>query len=193
MPVIGEFHDKYWRARAGAPAPPTYTGDASQYPAWQTSVTMHCSLVGGLIEAVTVLWARLQWLWRVARRLRLNSLTSEQLAVLDQAIALMQGPPWATAQGLVQQVATSPGFHRPEQWVEYSRAIKANPGQAQNVFRHVKVVHALTASHPELTNPEVHLLAEMGYHAFARIDRRERQIVTHPSRIVEHVKVHVAR
>ena len=152
---------------------------------------MSLSLVTGLIEAVSILWARARWFWRVTRRLRLNSLTIEQLAVLDQAIALMQGSPWDTAQALVRECATSPGFHRPGAWVEYSRAVKASAGQAQNVFRHVKVVHALTAAHPELTNPEAHLLAELGYHAFARIDRRERQIVDHPKQFIEHAKTHV--
>ena len=149
---------------------------------------MSLSLVAGLVEALTALWARAKWYWRVTRRLRLKDLTIEQFAVLDQAIALMQGPPWDTAQELVRQCATSQGFHRPGAWVEYSRAVKASAGQAQNIFRHVKVVHELKAAHSELTNPEAHLLAELGYHAFARIDRRERQIVDHPSQQIEHAK-----
>ena len=210
MPTIASFHGKYWRARANGIVAPG-AADPWQYPAWQTSVTMSLSLVAGFVEALTVIWARVRWCWRIMRRLRLdrltvdqfewywrvtqrfqlNTLTVEQFAVLDRAIALMQGPRWGDAQALVRQCATSPGFHRPEAWVEYSRAGKASTGQAQNIFRHVKVVHALTKAYPELTNPAAHLLAELGYHAFAGIDRRERQIVDHPKQFVEHAKTHV--
>lgn len=133
----------------------------------------------------------LRWLWAVIRQLGVMRLTVEQLAVLERAVTLMQGPEWADAQQAVQVCATTPKFHQVSQWLEYGRAIKADGGQAQNVYRHVKVVQALKAAHPSLTNPEAHLLAELAYHGFARIDRRTVQIVTHTKHLTAHVVQHV--
>lgn len=147
--------------------------------------------MGSMFGAVQAWWERLVWLWVTVRRLRLLSLTSEQLAVVERAVRLMQGSHWAEAQRAVQACASSPKFHKPEQWVEYSRAVKANPGQAQNVFRHLKVVQGLRATHSNLTNPEAHFLAELAYQGFARIDRRDVQIVQHQKRLIPHAAQHV--
>ena len=188
MPTIGGFHAKFWKTRANG-AGPGGTAARWMYPQWQASIiTMSASFVGGCVEALWALWARLQWTWRLHRRLQVSRLTDAQLAVLERAVTLMQSPFWANAEQAVQVCATTPKFHQSQQWVEYSRALKANAGQAQNVFRHIKVVRDLVAAHPALTNPEAHFLAELAYQGFARIERRDVKIVHHASRHIEHPK-----
>lgn len=111
----------------------------------------------------------------------------EQRAVFRRVAAAVSSRYWGEALGHVRACATSPKFHQPEQWVEYSRALKANIGQAQNVFRHIKVVHALKAAHPEMSNPDAHLFAELAYQGMTHTGRPAR-IVDHPRRIIEHEK-----
>lgn len=188
MPVVGEFHGKFWRARANTPAP---VGASSpwMYPPTQAGViTLSLVVCGVPLEALRPIWAQLRWYWRLAKRLwhwraqqnqekletwiaRLEELEPEQLVVVERVVASVQGPYWADARTKVRACATTPKFHRPEQWVEYGRALKANAGQAQNVFRHIKVVHELRAQHPEMTNPEAHLITELAYHGFAAMRR----------------------
>jgi hypothetical protein len=146
------------------------------YPAWQRSVIC-VSFFGVPWDYAKHLWDVLCWYWRLWKCLRLSSMNAEQLAVLVRVSRALHRPEWATARQLVRDCATSPSFHRPEQWIEYGRALKANAGQAQNVFRHVKVVHQLKAAHPELSNPEAHLLAELGYQGFATRKHPDRRVV----------------
>lgn len=106
-----------------------------------------------------------------------------QRQVLDQAIAVMRSSWWPDAQAAVAAVAHSPKFHQAEQWVEYGRALKANAGQAQNVFRHIKAVAALRslADGPAaISNPDAHLIVELAYRAYTVVDPRPKQIISHP-------------
>lgn len=173
MPVVGEFHGKFWRARANpiqAPGPAT----AWQYPRVQAAI-----ILGSLFGVLHVVYERAVWCWTFLRLIW--SFDADQRAVLERVIGAVTHPKWEQAKAAVASCATSPKFHQPEQWVEYGRALKANVGQAQNVFRHVKVVHALRGLQDgaaPISNPEAHLLAELAYQAFASIDRR-RKVVTH--------------
>lgn len=194
MPTIGSFHAKYWRARANVPIPPGTTG-AMTYPNWQAVVTtMHMAIWGVSFDAVRPVWHQARWLWALARRLwwwrapdrrahlerwiaQIETLDEERLRVLAHAATLLHAPEWAQAQAEVRACAVTPKFHLPEHWRDYGRALKANAGQAQNVYRHVKVVHALRAD-TSLSNPDAHLLAELAYQGFALTDPREKEIVT---------------
>ncbi len=98
---------------------------------------------------------------------RWSGLDVQQRAVVDRVVTAITSPEWGDCLDRVRACATTPRFHRAEEWVPYSRALKANAGQAQNVFRHIKVVHELSDAHPTLTNPEKHLLAELAYQGFA--------------------------
>lgn len=159
---------------------------------------MSLSMVGFWVpmDAIRPWLDHLRWYWRLATRLwqwrapqnrqrlevwidRLERLDVEEGAVLERVIQAMACPQWADAQARVRVCATTPKFHQPEQWLAYSRAIKANGGQAQNVFRHLKVVQELQAAHPGLSNPDAHLLAELAYQGFAAMGRPDRTVVTH--------------
>ena len=183
MPTLGPFHRFYWKARAN-PLPGPGAGQPWMYPGWQSTVICAMAIWGIPFEAIGPLWRQLLWLWHTIRRLwwwrspaqqatlhlwidRLERSDAEQRAVLERVVEMMTSAVWADTRRLVRECAVSPKFHQPEQWLEYSRALKANRGQAQNVFRHIKVVHTLKANHPDLSNPDAHLLAELAYQGFA--------------------------
>jgi hypothetical protein len=173
------------------------------YSEWQStiqrSVTLTMAIWGVPFDVLGPVWAQLRWYWTLARRLwhwrapanqdrlemwiaRLEELEPAQIAALERAVTVMTGPHWAEARRAVQVCATTPKFHQPEQWVEYGRALKGNPGQAQNVFRHVKVVQALRGLQDgaaALSNPDAHLLAELAYQGFAALGRSGRKVVAH--------------
>lgn len=194
MPVVGEFHAKYWKARAN-PIVAAGTTVNWMYPLVQ-SVT-GASSMGSLFGALQPVWEQVVWYWTLAQRLwhwraptnqlrleiwiaRLEALDSEQHAVLERVVTALQHPRWSEAKHAVRVVATSPKFHQPEQWVEYGRALKANRGQAQNVFRHIKAVSALrdlTDGPATLSNPEAHLLIELAYQGMAAAGRPDRAVV----------------
>lgn len=206
MPVVGSFHGQYWKARANASPPPGGSG-RNLYPTWQASV-----IVGMFAwwEAVAPIWDQLRWSWRLTRllwwwrdpadRARLEAwiacpddppsvaidlVDAVEPAILHRVREAMRRPEWPEAQAAVRACATTPKFHHSDQWVAYGRAIRANAGQAQNVFRHLKVVQALQAAHPELSNPEAHLMAELAYQQFAAEGRPERRLIDHP-KVVTH-------
>lgn len=192
MPVVGEFHAKFWKARANAPAPPATAATAWMYPGVQSVVTMPF-----LFGALQPLWDQLVWYVRLAERLwhwrapanqvrletwiaHLEAFDTEEYAIVERVVEAMRHPRWSDARHAVRAVATSPKFHHPEQWVAYGRALKANKGQAQNVFRHVKAVselHGLADGPAALSNPEAHLLIELAYQGFAALGRPDRELV----------------
>ena len=225
MPVIGEFHRKYWRF-GGAPPPPPSTGAAWMYPGWQSTVTMMMVAFGPPWSLFRPLWDALRWwvvlLRRVARldqahrgallealaRLEADptltaqrtvsavlACTPAQRAVLDSVMAVLTGPLWAPATAAVAACATTPKFHQAEQWVEWSRAIKANKGQAQNVFRHLKAVQAvrgLSDADGPVSNPDAHLVVELAYQALAatQATRKPARLIEHPARLIDHPVLH---
>ena len=66
MPLVGEYHRQFWRARANPVAAPV--PGKGGYPAWQASV---CSMMAILppFDALQPLWITWCWLWRVVRSL----------------------------------------------------------------------------------------------------------------------------
>jgi hypothetical protein len=112
---------------------------------------------------------RVRSLVQFARRVR--RLSSEEHAVLLHTMDLLESPQFALAQQAVRTTATTPKFNRPESWGQYSKAIKTDPGRAENVFRHIRA-HELTRQAARelgstLSNPQAHLLVELAYHEFA--------------------------
>lgn len=200
MPVIGSFHHQYWRARANVPPPPG-TANPMQYPLWQSSrgtTTFGMAIWGVPLDALRPIWRQARWLWAISRRLwhwrsaasqarleawidRLEALEPDQRAALERAHDLLTGPYWPDACERVRVCMTTPKFHQPEQWVIYSRAVKADAGQAQNVWRHMRIVHELKAAFP-ISNPDAHFVTELAYQAVAAASR--------PGVIVDHPVLH---
>ena len=85
----------------------------------------------------------------------------------------MKSPVFAEARTAVRAVAQTLDFNHPEMWVPYGRALKADPGQAENTFRHLKAVHdvktTLIAQGLPPSNPDTHLAVELAYVGFAAI------------------------
>lgn len=187
MPVVGEFHGHYWNLSDSNAAPVAGPGRGG-YPAWQASVTSMI-IFGPPLDWLKALWLRLRWLvrllvwgWRVPRDEREWTLVTlgqivrlgrEERAVLGQALTLMDSPNWQPARTIVRQTAQTLGFNRPEAWLPYSRALKAEPGQAENTFRHLKSVHDLRAQarSSTVTNPQAHFLIELAYQGFGAMGR----------------------
>ena len=192
------------------------------YPLWQHTTHRAVVLsiaIWGVPWSVLEPWLnQLRWCWHLVRRLwhwrapvhrrcleawiarferltieQMETLDAEQVAIIGRVLSVFALPQWEQARIGVHRCATSPKFHQPEQWVEYSRALKANAGQAQNIFRHIKVVHELRAAHPELSNPDAHLLTELAYQGLAEEGRRERRIVNHRKRTIHHARLTVTR
>jgi hypothetical protein len=141
---------------------------------WQSSV-IAVSVVGGVPD----LWEWVarngpywrqelrwwgQWIRWITRLRRIRRWTPDQACILMRVMMALESPDFAAAQRAVRDTATTLGFNRPEAWIPYSRARKASPRQAENVFRHLRVTTSLPDT---LSNPERHLLAELAYHGFA--------------------------
>ena len=94
MPVVGEFHGKYWgRRSANVPiAPAPYP---MNYPYWQAGATCQMAVFGvALPPTLTRFMAAARWYraqWRLCERIR--ALNDEQFAVFDGALThIEQGP-----------------------------------------------------------------------------------------------------
>ena len=185
MPTVAVFHRNYWKSRAGAAPPPASASPAWMYPGVQ-SVTGASPMMFAFGVPLGWLWAVLQWIWtwRVpARYLIQHGFDEEQRAVIDQVVRELLSPQWHEARERVRACATTPKFHRPDQWADYSRAVRADAGHAQNVWRHMKVVLELRDTYPGLSNPDAHLLAELAYQGFAHGPRvfKVRPVIKPPS------------
>lgn len=182
MPVIGEFHSQYWRHRANAVIPPGPNAGGWAYPKVQqvaSGISMGARMVlfGPPLDWLRVYWYRLlRWLLPATDHALLTlgaqytGFDAEQQAVLARVTRVLRSPGWAEARRAVRECATTPSFHEPSQWVEYSRAIRSNLGQAQNIHRHLKAVHAVRGLHDgpaALSNPDAHLLVELAYQGMA--------------------------
>lgn len=168
MPLIGEFHTKYWE-NSDTNAAPVHIGRGG-YPAWQASVITP-SLLGMLGAWLDTKLA--QWRWWKPVIGRVNALDAEQRGVLLLALESLESPGYRCAQAAVRQTAVTLGFNRPEAWKELSREVKDSPARAENNFRHLlaarKTGLALKAQGSTLTNPELNLTTELAYHGFARV------------------------
>lgn len=184
MPTIGPFHRFYWKARANTP-PPAGTWAPWGYPRWQTAprsgVMLSLAIWGVSLDTIRPVLTQIRWVWRLVRVVWWIR-DAERQAVLWRVIEQLASERWPHAQSAVRACAHTPKFHHADQWVEYGRALKANPGQAQNVFRHVKVVHALRGLQDDggpISNPDAHLLAELAYQGYAAMGRPGRKVVAH--------------
>ena len=191
MPTVGSFHAKFWKARANTPPPAGTPSTVMGYPAWQSSIVIASALFWLPWDAIRPYWHWAKQCWDLAKRLwthrvaldwwmlRVGRWSPEQWAVVERVIAAVESPAWVEAQRRVRACATTQGFNHPEAWIPYSRLVKANLAQTQNVFRHMKAVFELKDAQPTLTNPEAHLLIELAYQGFAATGRADRVIVHH--------------
>ena len=104
--------------------------------------------------------------WRLVRRLRTHPDGDAALTLVAKAL---ESPVYPLAGFAVRKTATTLGFNRPEAWLELSRAIKRDPGSAENQYRHMEAVRLLrvNALDRPVGNPEANLLIELAYQMFA--------------------------
>ena len=156
----------YWNVSSTVVPPATGPGQ-SGYPAWQASV------VGMGLGGLEGAWGPLRAWWRrtsetVTLWRRLQRLPPEPRRVLACVLRAVEGPDYANAGAAVRETAVTLGFARSEAWMPYARMLKASPGRAENVFRHVRATE-LTRERlsSTRTNPELNLLVELAYCGFA--------------------------
>lgn len=110
-------------------------------------------------------------LWRRLVTPRLKRTTAAPVPVpelLTRTATLLAHPAFPAAQAAVRRTARTLGFNRPEAWQGLSRQMKASPGAAENVYRHMQAcVWTREAASSTLTNPACNLLVELAYHEFA--------------------------
>jgi len=161
MPTIGEFHAKYWGRKFNAPPVPRIP---QAYPGWQGSVILPSLF--GVIGARWDAWrAQLRWWWALYRRI--SGLGALQQQVLLKALTLLESPAYGAAKTAVRATAVTPGFNRPEAWLDYSREVKSEPNRAENMFRHLRAMRLVRDAQPGLSNPDQNLLVELAYHEYA--------------------------
>lgn len=144
---------------------PTLEASPGGYPRWQASVIA----VGSFPGQLHTLWERCgAWVQALVRRFRRQRPEVSSDPVEAKVQALLNHPAYPFAQAAVRQTATTLGFNRPEAWTGLSREMKADPGRAENVFRHLRACSVVRATAPStLTNPDCNLLVELAYHEFA--------------------------
>lgn len=163
MPLVGEFHEKYWNL-SDTNLPPVHLGRGG-YPGWQAG-SIAPSLFGIIGAWIDARWSLFKWHWRLATRV--HRLTTEQKKVLLITLDALESPWYSAAQSAVRKTAVTLGFNRPEAWKQYSHAIKASPGRAENIFRHVRATELARESMTStITNPPLNLVTELAYHGFA--------------------------
>lgn len=163
MPLIGEFHGFYFNI-SDTNAAPVHIGRGG-YPGWQASVVTPSML--GMLGAWIDTWvARLKWHGRLACRLHRTSEESRQIVL--RVMDALEHPAYPTAREAVRKTAVTLGFNNPDAWKFLSRAMKDDPGRAENVFRHLHAMQLLrTSQSSTLTNPQQNLLVELAYQGFA--------------------------
>lgn len=166
MPVVGEFHTKYWENSDTAVTPVGVAPLVRQYPAWQRNVVIG-SLFGGLAPFFEHAWDRLRW-WFKAQP-RVAQLDPEARLVLLKTLDALEHPAYPLARAAVRKTATTLGFNRPEAWKDLSRELKASAGHAENAFRHLEACRLTRANliNSTVTNPECNLIVELAYVGFA--------------------------
>lgn len=174
MPVLSWAHSQYWGPAAStvvaAPPGPTKGG----YPGWQGSVVSFGPL--GLLSAWWGDWKAWVVSWvRLCRRIA--ALPQARRFVLLRTLQVLESPVYPHAKRAVRETATTIGFRNPEAWVSYSRAMKADPKKAENIWRSVRA-RELTQQHwaatqpgstlTKMSNPHLALVAELAYQEYAR-------------------------
>ena len=88
---------------------------------------------------------------------------------LLRAAMLLEHPAYPVALEAVKRTRETVGFHKPESWQGLSRQMKASPGAAENIFRHMHACQYTRSHAPStLSNPDCNLLVELAYHEMAR-------------------------
>jgi len=169
VPTVGSFHSFYWNDATPSTVVIVPTGrGVGGYPAWQASVITP-SLFGVVGAWIDHQVQRLRWALRLVRRI--ERLDAEQRDVLSRVLTTLESPAWPVARVSVRQTATTLGFNRPEAWIHLSRELKASPGRAENTYRHLQTCTTLRNRLREqgstVTNPQMHLVAELAYQGFA--------------------------
>lgn len=182
MPTVGIFHTHFWENTGGPSAIPSGPPPLWNFPLWQ-SAGLHLVIWGVPLPSWTGIQERARavrdairhWVherrldaqaWRICRRIRTQPDGDEALTVLQRALDSHAYPLAAYA---VRKTATTLGFNRPEAWLELSRAMKRDPGSAENQYRHMEAVRLVrvNALAKPVGNPEANLLVEIAYQVFA--------------------------
>lgn len=165
MPLVGEFHTKYWENSDTATTPVVVNRFVGFYPAWQGGVVLG-SLFGGTVPFFERCWDRLSWWWKAQPRVM--RLDPEARLVLLKTLDAIEHPAYPIARSAVRKTATTLGFNRPEAWKELSRELKGSAGHAENAFRHLEACRLVRANllNSTVTNPECHLIVELAYQGF---------------------------
>lgn len=166
--------ENYWNVSSSQVTPPA---DAFRggYPLWQSAVI---GMAGGVLQVWyerLIAWGRR---WRASRQVakRYRRATPEHRRILDRVLRALESPAYPVAREAVHTTAKTLGFASHEAWLPYSRMIKADPGRAENVYRHLRAceltreaLRSSTCANPAstLTNPETHLVVELAYTGFA--------------------------
>lgn len=162
--ALKAFQEQYWNKIGTAPVPDPPVS-RSGYPGWQ--VTVIGSLFGALGDWIRAAWGKARWIWSLVSRIR--GLDRDQQVTLLRVIELLEHPAYVVAQASVRTTATTLGFSRPEAWKPYSHMMKAQPGRAENVFRHVRACELTLAAMAPVTlrNPDLNAIVELAYQDFA--------------------------
>lgn len=88
--------------------------------------------------------------------------------LLTRMAVLLTHPAYPAAQAAVRKTARTLGFNRPEAWQSLSRQMKASPGYAENIYRHMQACQwTKAAAASTVSNPDCNLLVELAYQEFA--------------------------
>ena len=165
MPTLWS-HRAYWAASDTAVAPVRISRGG--YPGWQQTqqrAVFLASVFGALQALYDRVRERLRLWWRLT--LRIERLSLDRRALILYTLETIDRPAYVEAQHAVKATATTLGFNRPEAWKGLSHAIKRDPGQAENTFRHLNACEILDresrAHGSTLSNPERHFLVELAY------------------------------
>jgi hypothetical protein len=166
MPVQSWAHSHYWTETSTAVAPVIPTSGQPGYPLWQASAVVMPSAFGAVAAWAGIWRERLSILWRLSTRML--GFSREQQAVIWRCIETVGGREYPIARQAVQRTAITLGFNRPEAWSDLKAALKRDPGNAENTFRHLQIVQTLRTNlvGSTLSNPQAHLLVELAYHGY---------------------------
>lgn len=159
--------EHYWNVSSSVVSPTGGAAGAGGYPLWQASViSVGFGGVQPWYERLRAWVRRMRTAFGLAQTIA--QLDAEPRLVVERTLRAIQSPAYQAAREAVRETSKTLGFANREAWVPYSRMLKANPGRAENVFRHVRACE-LTRERlsSTLTNPEVNLAVELAYCGFA--------------------------
>jgi hypothetical protein len=171
MPTLWA-HQNYFNNSSTAVAP-VVLGKGG-YPAWQHGPHRHF-YIGSMLGALQTWWDKLDWRsivwalpWIGMVLVAVWQFRGPQRRAVMRVLKGVTHPAFPVAYEAVQQTAKTLGFNRPEAWAPLSKALKADPGQGENTFRHLQACHLTKArlENSTVTNPELHMIVELAYQAW---------------------------